>query len=253
VGYTPFSGFYDGAPVKAIRNAQSWGAQFMDAKGHSILGSDPAWAKALKWQKNLIDWYGYSKLVRFQAGLGDEFSASNAFELGKLAMAEDGEWRVAFIQNEHPGLQYGTAPMPVADDHPQLYGSGYINGTIIGIPKGVKHGDQAWALVKYLTTNSHFLAQFSNEIRNVPTTKASLTSPEIKPDPHFATFLKIFGNPKSTTSPITAVGAAYQDLIENFVVKYQAGHAKDLVGGLKNVDKQIDAQLAQAKKGGRVP
>src|SRR5438034_919115 len=48
VGYTPFSGFYDGAPVKAIRNAQSWGAQFMDAKGHSILGSDPAWAKALK-------------------------------------------------------------------------------------------------------------------------------------------------------------------------------------------------------------
>ena len=51
----------------------------------------------------------------------------------------DGEWRVAFIHNEHPNLDYGTAPMPVDDAHPELYGSGYINGTIIGIPRGVKH------------------------------------------------------------------------------------------------------------------
>ena len=43
--------------------------------------------------------------VRFQAGLGDEFSASQAFEAGKLAMNLDGEWRVAFIQNEHPEAQ----------------------------------------------------------------------------------------------------------------------------------------------------
>src|SRR5439155_21117379 len=170
--------------------------------------------------------------------------------LGKLAMAEDGEWRVAFIQNEHPGLQYGTAPMPVADDHPQLYGSGYINGTIIGIPKGVKHGDQAWALVKYLTTNSHFLAQFSNEIRNVPTTKASLTSPEIKPDPHFATFLKIFGNEHSSMSPIMASGNAFTNLVQNFFTKWQAGKVKNLSSGLKNLDKQLDAQVAQAGGGG---
>jgi len=38
----------------------------------------------------------------FQAGLGDEFSASNAFEAGKVAMNVDGEWRVAFIAAEHP-------------------------------------------------------------------------------------------------------------------------------------------------------
>ena len=116
----------------------------------------------------------------------------------------DGEWRVAFIADEHPGLEYGTAPMPVDNAHPELYGSGYINGTIVGIPKGVKHKAQAWDLVKYLTTDNHALAVLSNGLRNVPTTRASLTSKEIKPDVHFATFLKIFGNPKSSTSPITA-------------------------------------------------
>ena len=253
VGYDPAFAFYDDVPPKYTFYAPLYDAHYVDAKGHSILAKDPAWSKFLNWQKSLVDWYGYDKLQRFQSGLGQEFSSSNGFETGKLAMNIDGEWRVAFLKNEHPELKYGTAPMPVDDAHPELYGAGYINGTIIGIPKGSPHLKEAWALVQYLTTNTHFLAQFSNGIRNVPSTIASLHSSEIKPDPHFATFLKIFGNPHSATTPITAVGAGYQDLIQSFVVKWQAGHVKDLHAGLANLDKQIDAQLAQAKKGGGGP
>src|SRR5262249_29512388 len=141
-------------------------------------------------------------------------------------------------------------PFPVDDAHPELYGSGYINGTIIGIPRGAKHVQESWALVKYLTTNTHFLAQFSNLIRNVPTTKASLTSPEITNDPHFGTFLKIFGHPKSSTSPILASGQAYTNLVQNFFTKWQAGQVKNLASGLKSLDKQLDAQVAQAGGGG---
>ena len=253
VGYDPAFAFYDDVPPKYTFYAPLFNAHYIDAKGHSILAKDPAWTKFFTWQKSLVDWYGYDKLQRFQAGLGQEFSASNGFETGKLAMNIDGEWRVAFIHNEHPSLNYGTAPMPVDDAHPTLYGGGYINGTIIGIPKGSPHLKEAWDLVRYLTTNTHFLAQFSNGIRNVPSTTAALHSPEIKPDAHFATFLKIFANPHSATTPITAVGAGYQDLIQAFAVKWQAGHVKDLSAELKKVDKQIDAQLAQAKKGGGGP
>ena len=104
--------------------------------------------------------------------------------------------------------------------------------------------------MKYLTTNSHFLAQFSNLIRNVPTTTASLTSPEIKPDTHFSTFLKIFGNAKSGTSPIMASGNAFTNLVQNFFTKWQAGGVKDLASSLKKLDKQLDAQVAQAGGGG---
>jgi multiple sugar transport system substrate-binding protein len=251
VGYDPASAFYDDQPPKITFYAPLFGAKYVDSKGHSILSKDPGWTKYFRWQKSLIDYYGWDKLQRFQSKLGQEFSASNAFETGQLAMTVDGEWRVAFIQDEHPSLNYGTAPMPVDDAHPELYGAGYINGTIIGIPKGVKHKDQAWALVKYLATSSHFLAQFSNGIRNVPSTIASSHSPEIKPDKHFATFLKIFANPHSDTTPITAVGGGYQDLIQAFAVKWQAGDVGDLAAGLRNLDKQIDDQLAQAKKGGK--
>jgi multiple sugar transport system substrate-binding protein len=247
LGLDPFIGFYENVPERWVT---SWGAKWQDGSNHAVLAKQPGWSKWLTWQKQLIDWIGYDKLVRFQAGLGDEFSASQAFEVGKLAMNLDGEWRVAFIQAEHPTLNYGTAPMPVDKGQPQLYGSGYINGTIIGIPKNGKHQAEAWDLVKYLTTNTHPLAELSNGLRNVPSTRASLTSKELKPDAHFATFLKIFGNAHSSTSPITAAGVSYTNAVQNFATKWQAGKVKDLGSGLASLDKQLDAMVAQAKGGG---
>jgi multiple sugar transport system substrate-binding protein len=110
--------------------------------------------------------------------------------------------------------------------------------------------DQAWALVRYLTTNNHALAALSNGLRNVPTTSASLHSPELTPDAHFATFLKIFANPKSSTSPIMASGVAYTNLAQNFFTKWQAGSVKSLTSGLNKLDSQLDAQVAQAGGGG---
>jgi multiple sugar transport system substrate-binding protein len=251
LGIDPLIGFYENVPERWIT---SFGGKWLDpSKQHSIIAKNAAWTKWLTWQKKLVDWIGYKKLVRFQAGLGDEFSASNAFEVGKVAMNLDGEWRVAFIQAEHPTLDYGTAPMAVDSSMPQLYGSGYINGTIIGIPKNGKHEAEAWDLVKYLTTNTHALAELSNGLRNVPSTQASLTSKELTPDAHFATFLKIFGNPHSTTSPITAAGVSYTNAVQNFATKWQAGSVKNLGAGLSSLDKQLDAMVKQAKGGGGVP
>ena len=245
VGLDPFIGFYENVPERWIL---PWGGTYTDSKNNAHLAADPAWSKWLTWQKQLIDWYGYKNLVKFQAGLGDEFSTSNAFEVGKVAMNLDGEWRVAFIKAEHPTLDYGTAPMPAAS--PSLYGSGYINGTIIGIPKNGKHTQQAWDFVKWVTTNTHALAEFSNAIKNVPSTVASTHSKELVPDSHFATFLKIFANPKSGTSPIEASGVSYTNAVQNFATKWQAGSIKNLSSGLSSLDKQLDAQVKQAKGGG---
>jgi multiple sugar transport system substrate-binding protein len=244
VGFNPFPSWYENVPAHF---GPSWGATWMK-DGKSALAT-PEWADQLRWQKQLIDWYGYNNLVRFNAGAGDEFSASNAFETGKVAMHMDGEWRVNFIKKEAPKLNYGTAPFPVADGKQDLYGSGYTTGSIIGIPKTSKHKDQAWLLVKYLGTDSGALAKLANGIQNVPTTSDSLKSPALKPLPGFTTFLKVFGNPHTSTTPITRIGAANQETFQAFISKYLAGNAPDLESGLKNVDKQIDAQLKQAEAG----
>jgi multiple sugar transport system substrate-binding protein len=247
VGIDPFIGFYENVPERWVI---AFGGKWLDGKGNAMLANSAGWSKWLQWQKSLIDWYGYKNLVKFQAGLGDEFSASNAFEVGKVAMNLDGEWRVAFIQAEHPTLDYGTAPMPVDSSVASSYGSGYINGTIIGIPKNGKHTADAWDLVRWLTTNTHALAELSNGLRNVPSTTASTTSKELIPDAHFATFLKIFSNKQSSTSPITASGVSYTNAVQNFATKWQAGNVKDLGPALRDLDKQLDAQVKQAKGGG---
>jgi multiple sugar transport system substrate-binding protein len=249
VGFDPAQGFYENAPA---HYGPLFDAQWVDSSNKSTISTSPGWKDFLNWQKGLIGFYGYDKLVRWQAGAGDEFSAQNAFERGKLAMEIDGEYRTAFVKAEHPNLDYGTAPMPVADDHPELYGAGYVTGNIIGIPKESTHKDAAWELVKYLTTNEHALALLANGLRNVPTTTSSLKSGELVPDPKFKVFLDIFANPKTATTPITAAGSANQELFQNFVVKWQAGKASDLQGGLTTVDKQIDAQIANSS-GTQVP
>jgi multiple sugar transport system substrate-binding protein len=244
IGFDPFMGWYENA---AAHFAPMWGARWSNASGKSTLAT-PQWRSLLTWQKGLLDWYGYDNVVRFNTSAGDEFSASNAFERGKVAMILDGEWRVAFIASEHPELKYGTAPLPTAS--PQLYGSGYTTGNIIGIPKTAKHKDEAWQLIKYLATDERAETTLSNGLRNVPTVKTAITSKLIKPDKNFQTFLKIYGNPNTTTTPITAAGSAYQELFQNWIAKWQAGKEKDLAGGLKSVDKQIDAQLQNATGGG---
>ena len=244
VGFNPFPSWYENVPAHYF---PSWGATWMDGDKSAL--NTPEWAAHLRWQKSLIDWYGYDDLVRFNAGAGDEFSASNAFETGKVAMHLDGEWRPAFIKKEAPNLNYGTAPFPVADDKQDLYGGGYVTGSIIGIPKTSKHKDQAWLLVKYLGTNTGALAKLSNGIQNVPTTFDSLKSPTLTPLPGFNTFLEVFGDPNTKTTPITRIGAANQETFQSFISKYISGSKTDLEGGLANVDKQIDNQLEQANAG----
>src|SRR5436190_4422260 len=249
VGFNPNMGWYSNTPANF---GPMLGAKWVDAKAKSTVGSDANWAKLLTWQKQLIDFYGYDKLVKWQAGLGDEFSPSNAFEKGKLAVNVDGEWRTAFIAAEAPRLDYGTAPVPVDDAQPDLYGGGYTTGNIAGIPKRAAHPEQGWALLKYLTTDDRAMVALSNGLRNVPTTATSAKSPGLQPDPKFETFVKVYGNPNTTTTPVTAAGSANQELFNSFVDKWQAGRVTDLQGGLESVAKQIDDQLANAQ-GQQVP
>ena len=258
-GYNPFLGFYAGNAPDLSAYAPLFGAKYVDGSGKSVLSKDPAWAKMLKWQKSLVDWYGYKKLQKFNAGAADEFSASHAFEIGKLAMMIDGEWRVAFVQAEHPEprLRHGAgagrrrASRPLRRGLRQRHDHRHPEGR-------QAQGPGVGAAQVPDDRQSCARAVFSNGIRNVPTTKASLKSPEIKPDAHFKTFLKIFANPNSKTTPITAAGNAYGSLIQAFADEV-AGRAtpSDLQGGLKKLDKQIDAQLKQARRAecrnGRAP
>ncbi|MER8188090.1 ABC transporter substrate-binding protein [Kitasatospora sp. NPDC094015] len=241
-GFMPYFGGYEMLTEHLV---PSWGGRWLTDDGRSNTAADPAFAAALTWQKNLVDWFGADKLKTFKAGLAAEQSAQNAFETGNLAMMVDGEWRTAFIKGDGADIDYGTAPMPAADGKPELYGAGYVGGNVMGIPKGTAHPGAAWKLLKFLTTDTQALVTLANQVGNVPTTLPALASPdlELARDPKFQPFLDVFKNPHSTTTPASPDGGAYVTNFEPFAEKWQDGQVGDLAAGLRELDRQNDAAL----------
>jgi multiple sugar transport system substrate-binding protein len=250
-GFVPTSTFYENP---AAHYAPLWNAQW-DENGKSSLSTDPGWAAYMRWDKQLIDFYGASKLARFLSKAGEEFSPSNDFETGKIAMEIDGEWRVQFIKSDGAKIVYGTAPMPVDPAQPSLYGGGYTTGNTIGIPKGAANPAAAWLLAKYLAFNTGAIEKFANGLGNIPTIKSALSDPTLTSNPQFDTFLKIFANPHTQTDPNTAIGQANQEMLQSWQSKWEDGSVPEsgLASGLKSVDQQIDAQVANSTAGQGAP
>lgn len=243
-GFVPFLDFYE-------NNAQTvtagWNLDWYAHDGTSALAHDPHWQQMLHWQRKLIDFYGYRDLQRFVTGVGKEFSSQNAFDTGKLAISVDGEWRSSFIAAEHAGLDYATAPLP--NTEPAQYGSGYLAGTTVGIPKGSHHPQAAWLLADYLATDTSAQVSMARGLHNVPTTKAALASPKVHGDPAFDTFLDIAANPRSVSVPGTPAATAPKEAVTGFIQKWQSGAVSDLAAGLRGAAHQVDGQIHQAKEG----
>jgi multiple sugar transport system substrate-binding protein len=238
VGFLPLFDFYENA---AAHLAPAVGAKWLTADGKSAIAGDPAWKTLLTWQKSLVDWYGYDNLQKFRAGLGDEFSADNAFQKGQVAINVDAEYRLAFLKDQSPNLKYGVAPLPTTN--PSTYGGGYVTGNIMGISKNAKNPEAAWELIKYLTTNDAAITKLAGLLKNVPTTTKSLADPSVAADPDFKTFVDIFANPNSSTTPPSASGPAYQETFGTFLTNWQAGKVKNLDAGIVEADKQVNSVM----------
>ena len=238
VGFLPLYDFYENA---AAHLAPATGAKWLTADGKSAVGTDPNWKTLLTWQKNLVDWYGYDNLNKFRSSLGDEFSADNAFQKGQVAINMDAEYRLAFLKDQASKLGFGVAPLPTSD--PARYGGGYVTGNIVGISKNAKNPEAAWELIKYLTTNDAAVTKLAGLIKNVPTTQKAIADPTLNADADFKTFIDIFTNPNSMTTPPSASGPAYQETFGKFLTDYQAGKVKDVDSGLADADKQINSVM----------
>ncbi|MFD9737003.1 ABC transporter substrate-binding protein [Umezawaea sp. NPDC059074] len=241
-GFLPQMGFYAFKPQIV---ATAFDAKWIDKDGKSILGTDQGWKDMFTWQKELIDFYGWDNLQKFTAGLGQEYSADNGFHAGKVAMMIDGEYRTAFLADQTPNLNYGTATIPTSK--PENYGGGYTTGTIIGIPKGAKNPGAAWDLVKYLTSDTDALVGLANGLHNVPSTKTSLSSPDLKLGDTFKPFLDAFANKNLKSNPASTIGDQYLKIVSDFGVSWQTGTVPDLGAGLTALDKQIDDAKALGK------
>jgi multiple sugar transport system substrate-binding protein len=87
------------------------------------------------------------------------------------------------------------------------------------------------------------IVDLANSIKNVPTTTDALNSPGLQADDKFRTFLEIFANPDTSTTPPNSSGPKYVEMTQEFVNTYLSGASPDLAGGLKDLDGRIDEAL----------
>ncbi|MCX4543533.1 ABC transporter substrate-binding protein [Streptomyces sp. NBC_01565] len=239
---------FHGYETTPMRLAAQWSPTYFTADGKSNLAKDPAFAKMLTAQKDLVARLGgYEKLEKFRSTFGDEWSAEHPFHKGLVAMQVDGEWRAAMAKEAGVKFEIGTAPLPVPDDQAADYGKGYLSGTIMGIASASKKQNAAWELVKYMTTDTEAVVAFANAIHNVPSTLAALESPNLQVTPEFKTFLDIARHPKSNTTPAQADGGTYQLTFQDFAYSVEKGDVADVPAGLAKTDQQIDTDIAKAK------
>ena len=180
---------------------------------------------------------------------GTSSRRANDFETGRVAM--NYRRRVAarrFIADEAPDLPYATAPYPVPDDQADTYGRGPVGGTIIGIPKGSPHPDEAWLLVDYMATDTDDPGVHGQQRpeRADDARVAQLAGPGCH-----AAVPDVPGHLRRTRTrhykEPSAIGAADQDILAAFADKWQAGKETDLDAGLdERRAQQINDQLAQA-------
>jgi multiple sugar transport system substrate-binding protein len=254
-GFVPWFG-YNCCGMTTLSFGHMFGAQWLDADGNPAFASDPAWAEMFDWQKKFItDVYGdgdfqtgVDKLQRFVAGTADEFSSANDFQIGRVAITLDGEWRAGpnFIGLDAPNLNYDTAPLPTSAEASDTYGSGVAGGTVIGIPRGSAHEAEAWLLVKFMATDTDVLTYMANNAYNVPTTNDALQSPDLDFVPQFQTFLDAFNNPHSAYRPTTPIGDGLATYLDNFAEEWQQGKTTDLQGGLQTATDQTTTDLQQS-------
>lgn len=241
LGFNPLIDFYENG---AGHFAPMIDGPWLDEDGKSLIGGSEGWQKLIQWQKDYVDEIGYDKLKVFTSGLGQEFSADNAFQKGQVLMEVDGEWRAGYARDQAPDLDYGVAPSPVLEGYGS-YGASSITGNVAGIGKGSQEPELAWALLKYLSTDTDAQVLMGNGLKNIPTLGSALESPDLEATPEYQVFIDAAKHPDTKTTPATRDGASYITTFQNWWADYQQ-NGGDLKQKLAGLDEDINNANALA-------
>ena len=228
-------GFVPNWPISNLSNNYifSFGGKAIDDESGKITLDDPAVAKALEWERSFYTKYGPQNVQNFVSSSGEWGTAQDAFESGKLAMVVDGSWSIRFIQENLPDTDQniGAAQMPSTEEHPELYGTGFIDVNPQIIPNGAKHPKEAWEFIKWLTTDKDLCATFADGTANIPQLKD--VSPEgILEDERFQTFIA------AASSDLAQVGSQISNSSECYT---RLGDLENQI--LLNPDMDIEKEL----------
>ena len=192
------------------------------------LATDPAWASAFQWQKSarrLVRLRQHREVLRHLHELGVQPEQRVRDRQGGDGVRRRVAHRVHQARRTHR-CSYGTAPFPAADDHPELYGSGRVGGTIVGIPQG-REASRRGVAAGQVPGHRHQLPRAAWRTRSATCRRppASASSPDLDAAAAVHDVRARLERTPSRPSRRRSLpsGDGYANLLDDFDDKWQAG------------------------------
>jgi ABC-type glycerol-3-phosphate transport system substrate-binding protein len=219
-----------------------FGGKYWDGEGKITIAS-PEVVEAYEWVAGYSERLGVEKVQAFKGGFGKLFaSPQNPFLAGKVSSTFQGEWMHNFVEKYNPRLDLGVTPMPTKTL--DLWGTTLAESDIIFIPSGVKHPDESFEFMKYIT-NQDSSEAFTMEMRAIsPRRQRSRNYLENHPNPHIDLFEELVRGGKARFSPQIPMWYEMQDDMRAVFDKSWL-HQATPREALEVAEKRLQARLEQ--------
>jgi len=175
-----------------------------------LTANSPENVKAFEWVKSYADEYGKDNLVTFRSGFGSFNSPQNAFMAGKVAMVLQGVWMHNFIKNYAPDMEWGAAPFPYPDGHPELANTTLVEEDLLAIPRHAKHPDEAFEVIKFLNSQRGMELLCQGQRKHSPLAEMSERFLRDHENPEIEVFIDLAKSPNAFKSPPLGILQEYR-------------------------------------------
>jgi multiple sugar transport system substrate-binding protein len=165
----------------------AFGGNFYDEKHHRITANDPKNIKALEWIVSYAKKYDVTKVTSLSQAFGS--LDQNPFYIGQLGMGCYHVTQIADAKTYAPKLDYGLGFIPYAPGGERH--SSWVGGWCLGMPRGCKHPELAWELLKWLCASREGTAIVGETQDLFPGYRKSPYFDKVKNDPRYGRFVSI--------------------------------------------------------------
>lgn len=127
------------------------GGEWFEKAEDRVTAAHPKNVEALQWTLDFYDRYGSDSLRAFEGGFGSQ--ADSPFYVGQLGSYIGGSWDIGNMRRFAADVDYGVSgQLPVPEGGQQ---TGFFWGNALVMPSGVDHPEEAWKLIRFLTTDGN--------------------------------------------------------------------------------------------------
>jgi len=191
-----------------------FGAELWDEESQ-ITCDDPGNIAAFEWVAGYAQRYGVQQLQTFRSGFGSFSSPANPFLSGKVAMVLQGVWMHNFIDTHAPGLEWGAAPFPYPDGHPELKYTTIADMDVLCIPASSQHPDEAFEFIRYVNSVEGMEILCMGQRKHSPLREVTEQFTRDHPNPYIELFTDLGSSPNAYIRPRMGLWTEYQSELTN--------------------------------------